>query len=213
MRRLDRVDLVDAGDHRPCSVEATAVAAVDHPTGGRAGLAAFAPMSAAVLAACTGSSGSQPSPITASAGSSQEEQHPPSTVVTESSDQDRVLERYGEFFVALPKASLMPEPRRNEVLAQYCGAGVQHRRQVSELTGRIRQSAYGQPTLTPRITDLGSNTAVIRDCQDTSKSGIQDVKTGDKETKGVPQTLVVTDLRRVDGLWKITKIDYRGPKC
>jgi hypothetical protein len=212
-RRLDRAALEAGRDHRPYGVEVTAVAAVDHPPGRRAGLAALAVVTATALVGCTGNSGSPPPTITASVSNSQGDQSPPS-VVTVANDRDRVLQRYGEFFVALPKASLMPESKRNEVLAQYL-AGPAYSAVVKSLSSQAAfgKALYGQPTLTPQITDLRPNTAVIRDCQDTSNSGVQDVKTGDRETKGVPRTLVVTDLRRVDGLWKITKIDYRGPKC
>ena len=65
----------------------------------------------------------------------------------------------------------------------------------------------------PEVASISTTRAVIRDCQDTSESGVQDIKTGRKETKGVPRTLVVSNLKLVDGAWRIVKIDYRGPRC
>ena len=67
--------------------------------------------------------------------------------------------------------------------------------------------------LRPEIASVSSDSAVIRDCQDTSKSGVLNISTGHKETKGVPRTLVITNFKQVDTAWRITKIDYQGPKC
>jgi hypothetical protein len=72
---------------------------------------------------------------------------------------------------------------------------------------------YGKPVLHPEPVAVRGSVATIRDCQDSSRAGIADARTGHRDTVGVPRTLVVTTLKQADATWKISTIDFRGPKC
>lgn len=108
----------------------------------------------------------------------------------------------------------MEEADRNELLGRYL-SGSAYSKSVETLSSQAAfgKVIYGEVVLRPKVTSIDSSSAVIEDCQDTSNSGVQDTKTGRKETKGVPRALVVADLERLDGTWKIVKIDYRGAEC
>lgn len=125
-----------------------------------------------------------------------------------------MLDQYAGFFQALPQASRMPEAPRNDLLATYL-SGSAYRKTVETLSSQAAfdKVVYGEVVLHPEVTSIDTSTAVVRDCQDTSNSGVKDRKTGRKDTKGIPRALVVADLRTDGGTWKIVRIDYRGARC
>jgi len=166
--------------------------------------------SAVLIAGCSGQPQASPTTKTATPGSATRT----AVSATTPSAQDGVLEHYEAFFEALPRASRLPEGERNQLLRRYL-SGRAYGAVVETLSSQeeFGKALYGQPILKPKVASIGAQRALIRDCQNTSESGVQDVKSGRKETKGVPRTLVVTDLKRVENSWKITRIDYRGPGC
>jgi hypothetical protein len=125
-----------------------------------------------------------------------------------------VLDQYRGFFRDLPKASRLNEESQLVLLRQYLTGSA-----LTEVAGTLAAQRahgkvlYGQPVLRPDPIVLRGTVATIRDCQDSSSAGVQDARTGHKDTVGVPRTLVVTTLKAVEGTWKIASIDFRGPKC
>jgi hypothetical protein len=128
--------------------------------------------------------------------------------------QTVVLDHYRSFFRALPRASRLDEEPQIALLRQYLTGPA-----LAEVAGTLAAQRahgkvlYGEPVLRPDPVVLRGAVATIRDCQDSSRAGVQDAKTGHKDTVGVPRTLLVTTLKHVDGTWKIASIDFRGPKC
>lgn len=55
--------------------------------------------------------------------------------------------------------------------------------------------------------------AVIDDCQDSSRAGLADRKTGKRLTIGVKRNHVVATLHLVDGTWRVVFISYSRTKC
>jgi hypothetical protein len=194
--------------------KATAEVAVDHSFGRRVSagiLAAAMPMG---LGACTGSPDAPPSPASTTPGVSDSAVSAGSASVSPTDGPAEVLSHYSRFFSALPDVSRMDEPERNDHLRRYL-TGPAYVTVVKSMSAQAEfgKALYGQAVLQPRVTSIHSDSAVVRDCQDTSKSGVEDVDTGEKETRGVPRTLVITNLKRTGDSWRISKIDYRGPKC
>jgi hypothetical protein len=130
------------------------------------------------------------------------------------SDEAVVLEQYRAFFTGLPQASRLDEERQTAWLRRYVTQPA-----LREVAGTLASQRahgkvlYGEPRLRPGKVAIKARTATVRDCQDTSGSGVQDAKTGRKDTKGLPRTLVITTLKEVDETWKISSIRYQGPKC
>jgi hypothetical protein len=198
---------------RSGGLEATAGVAVNRAYGRRVSAGILAALLSTGLAACAGSADAPPSSdSTASASRPAISDSPASGGPADGRTQ--VLSHYAAFFNALPELSRMDEAERNVRLRQYL-TGAAYTAVVKSMTAQAKfgKALYGRAVLQPRVASLGPNTALVRDCQDTSKSGVEDVKTGQKETRGIPRSLVVTNVQRTDGAWRISRIDYRGPKC
>jgi len=133
---------------------------------------------------------------------------------TENRAESVVLDQYRTFFRELPRASRLGKEPQTAWLRRYLTKPA-----LSKVAGTLAAQRaygkilYGQAVLRPSSIAVHDSTATVRDCQDTSASGVQDAKTGRKETKGLPRTLVITTLKAIDGTWKISSIEYQGPKC
>jgi hypothetical protein len=192
-------------------VDRTAVTGVSIRAPDRAWAGAWWLILIAILAGCRG----QAEPLSPTHSTTPSSAVHATTTPSIADARDQVLNRYRTFFAALPEASRLPEDSRNRLLNQYL-AGPAYSTVVATLSSHAAfgKALYGIPVLKPKIASITADAAVIRDCQDTSESGVENVKSGLKETKGVPRTLVVTDLERGDSSsWRITKIDYLGSRC
>lgn len=79
----------------------------------------------------------------------------------------------------------------------------------------IGESAYGHVTARVEKVDVTGSEARLIDCQDASKSGLQDTKSGRKKNRGIARNPVRADLHRgdSDGRWRVVQISYPGGKC
>jgi len=80
---------------------------------------------------------------------------------------------------------------------------------------RIGIKVYGHVVPHPTVLPInGSNRVRVSDCQDASKSGQADARTGRPRTVGVPRNPVTAVLvRGTDGRWRVSSVDYPGGKC
>jgi len=126
-----------------------------------------------------------------------------------------VLHQYRGFWKALPEASRMQEEPRIQVLKRYL---------VSPALGTVTRTLaaqdafgkglYGENVPRPEIVNLHTRTASIRDCQDSSRAGVEERKTGRKLTVGVARNPVTATLKRGDDeIWRIATIEYPGGSC
>jgi len=74
---------------------------------------------------------------------------------------------------------------------------------------------YGHVVPRPAVLPInGADQARVTDCQDASKSGQADLKTGRPRTVGIPRNPVTAALvRGVDGRWRVSLITYPGGTC
>ena len=88
---------------------------------------------------------------------------------------------------------------------------------LKELARRdaANQVSYGRTGTRPEVSLLQGASAAVRDCQNTSASGLMDKTTGKKLTVGVPAYLRLSEMKRgTDGVWRITTINaYPNAKC
>jgi hypothetical protein len=87
--------------------------------------------------------------------------------------------------------------------------GISHERQ----RGR---AFYGADLPRPVIQSLSEDRAiaVVNDCQDSTGSGVLDLKTGRKLTKGVARNHVIATLhRQPDQAWRVVFITYPKSPC
>ena len=196
----------------PCWSPARREGAV--PRGTRVVVAtAFAVLSM-TLSACSGGSAhsaarSPSSPVTPSSPT------PPSTGWT--APQRQVIGAYTAFWRALPEASraktadsrlglLIPMTTDPELSQLVAGLGRQR------ASGR---ALYGTNVPRPIHVDINGTRAVVRDCQDSHRAGIEDVKTGAHLTVGVDRHLVMAVLVLRDSAWKVSTVQYApsGTPC
>jgi hypothetical protein len=88
-------------------------------------------------------------------------------------------------------------------------AGISRERQ----RGRV---FYGADLPRPSIQTLSEDRAiaVVNDCQDSTGSGVFDLKTGRKLTKGVARNHVIATLhRQPDQVWRVVFISYPKSPC
>ena len=162
-----------------------------------------------LLAGCTASgSGASTSPPATTSGLTTPSQSPTPT------PESVVLATYSAFWKALPQASYMTGAPREAVLTRYLVNPA-----LSKVSGTLaaadafHRAVYGQVVLRPLAVSVTGTQAEVKDCQDTSDSGIVDLKTGNKVTVGIPRALVITTLVYAGDSWRIATIDYQGPKC
>jgi len=160
-------------------------------------------------AACSGSSSDIAQPP---AGTSTT----PSSSTTQS-DADRVLAQYRGFWALLPSVAAAPAAKRSAMLKPYAA----NPELTSLLTGMKKQDQagqriYGRNVPRPSVDSLSApqRVAVIRDCQDSSHSGVEQKSDHRHLTVGTARNLVVTTMRLGDdGTWRVSYVTYPKAKC
>jgi hypothetical protein len=169
---------------------------------------------AGVLAGCeesSGAGGTASRPSTASARPSA-----PSGTRSELADRAAVEAAYRRFW------SVSDTFERSQVSAWR---GLLAQVAVDPQLGLILASAreqrrnsliiYGHVVPRPTVLPIdGADRARVTDCQDASKSGQADLKTGRPRTVGIPRNPVTAVLvRGADGRWRVSSISYPGGTC
>ncbi len=180
---------------------------------GAAGVA-LAAAAAATITGCSPSSSKLADPLPSRTSVS-----PSSASVTPSPtpSADAALAQYRAFWAALTPASKAPASKRRAMLAPYAADP----ELTSLLNGIERERSrgrafYGQDVPRPTISQLlaGQGIAVVDDCQDSSGSGVVDLSTGERLTKGVPRNHVVSTMHRgPDGIWRVASVEYPKTSC
>lgn len=134
------------------------------------------------------------------------------TSPTVSADEQAVLDAYDAFYVALDAARKDPTKAR-EILTPVAAG-----EQLEQTTAKLVEAdangieEYGSPVLrSPVVASLQDDTAVIRDCQDTSQVGSRQRATGEQLSKGLEQDSARTTLHRTNGVWKVVSTESPEP--
>lgn len=131
-------------------------------------------------------------------------------------EQVALLAQYRKFWASLTPVSRMPAAQRRDVLAQLAVDPALK----SLLAGMRNADAKGQvfygadvPRPTVRI-NPDATTALVNDCQDSSKAGIAEKATGKRLTVGTPRNRVSVTMKKKPGeLWKVAYVDYAKSSC
>lgn len=129
----------------------------------------------------------------------------------------KALDAYRAFWTSIPMAAAAPPEQRRAILAPYAADPELQ----SLLDGMQRQDQHGQTIYganvpRPRVESfsLAQAVAVIRDCQDSSHSGVENKATHQLLTVGTPRNLVVTTMRlSSDGQWRVAYVTYPKSSC
>ncbi len=201
-----------------CRLVRTAVGALALRTAVVAGPALAAVTMALATAGCSaGSSAAVPSPSAAGPtrlsvpASSQSSSSDPSAAATTA-----VLRQYDAFWGALPPASAATTDT-SRLDALFATTTTPELSQLVETFGKQRTAGkvlYGRDVLHPVVTSVANDLARVTDCQDSSQSGVMDLKSGRRLTVGVSRNPVDATLLMRGGVWKVSVVHYRpGDTC
>ncbi|HWD05820.1 MAG TPA: hypothetical protein VG674_25560 [Amycolatopsis sp.] len=168
---------------------------------------------AVVLAGCSGGNAPAPtSPPNLSA--------PPQTsaVPTSSADEQRqaVEFAYSQFWHSTFHTADQPESNWHDAVA-----AVAVDPQLTTTLGAMRAqrqagvAVYGDVTARIVSVQVTGDSAKVVDCQDDSRAGQADAKTGKRKTVGVARNPVTAELKRgsADGRWKVSQVAFPGGTC
>ncbi len=126
-----------------------------------------------------------------------------------------VIAAYRRFWVVVLSVEALPQREWRRALSEVAVDPVLTRVYDglrTELASGSRE--YGAVVPRPAVVDLRDGRASILDCQDASRSGVADVKTGLPTTAGDPRTSVAATLvRGGDGVWRLAEARYLPGPC
>lgn len=167
---------------------------------------------AMLLAGCSGENTPAPSP------SSSPNLSAPSQAATSSAQDERaaVETAYTQFWVSTFHASDKPENTWHDVVAAVA-VDPQLTTTLNAMQSQKQAGikVYGDVTARIVSVQITGASAKVVDCQDGSRAGQADAKTGDRKTVGVPRNPVNADLKRdgADGRWKVAQVTFPGGTC
>jgi hypothetical protein len=141
----------------------------------------------------------------------------PSASPATADDQTALLAQYRKFWSSLTPVSRMPAAERRAALA---GLAVDPALK-SLLKGMAANDAasevfYGAHLPNPKPVPVSpdGSTALVDDCQDSTRTGLADKLTLKPKTRGVPKNHVnVTMKRSSGGVWKVAFVAYTKTPC
>ncbi|MFF5990646.1 MULTISPECIES: hypothetical protein [Prauserella] len=76
-------------------------------------------------------------------------------------------------------------------------------------------TTYGEVVVRITSVEVSGDTAKVVDCQDASRAGQADARTGDPKTVGVPRMPVTATMKRdqASGQWKVARLRFPGGAC
>lgn len=172
--------------------------------------AALAPM---LVAGCSGEDAPAPTSSPTLSAPSQI----PSAPSTSGQDQRQAVEAaYTQFWPQTMHADDKPEDTWHDTVA-----AVATDPQLTTTLNAMRSQKqagiklYGDVTVRIVSVEVNGDTAKVVDCQDASRTGQADAKTGDRKTVGVPRDPVTASLKRDtgDGKWKVAQVSFPGGTC
>ena len=173
----------------------------------------WAPLVAVAVAGCSGGGHVKITDSSQAASPSPTASSPSATP----SARDQVLSQYRAFWARVPSASAARASQRRALLAPY----TDDPELSSLLRGMAQQDArgeeiYGENVPHPKISrfSLAQGLAVISDCQDSSRSGVERRSDHKRITVGVKANPVVATMRRgADGRWRVSFVSYPKSSC
>lgn len=130
------------------------------------------------------------------------------------SDRDAVVAAYDEFWERTHSVPHDSESTWDDEMAEVAvDPQLSITLQGMRLAKQRGSTSYGDVTSRVAAVDINGDQATVVDCQDASKSGQKDAKSGKKKTVGVERNPVKARMHRDDGQWKVAEISYPGGDC
>ncbi|WP_395108084.1 hypothetical protein [Actinomadura sp. SCN-SB] len=144
---------------------------------------------------------------------------PPSSPVQASpsatSDADAIKGTYRQYSALLSRADRLPASTRRQQLSAYMVDP-----QLTRVLQRVEElhannlTFYGSVVVHITNVRAKGNTATLRDCQDSSNSGLMNATTRKKVNRGVKEDHTEASLvKEGDGKWRVSKVIGLGQGC
>jgi hypothetical protein len=131
-------------------------------------------------------------------------------------EQAAILSQYRLFWSSLTRVSRMPAEARRGALEKF----TIDPELKSLLTGMLRTDTKGQvfygadvPRASQASVSPDGMTAVVNDCQDSTRSGVANRTTGQHLTVGVARNHVVVTMKKSAGVWKVAFVSHTKTPC
>jgi hypothetical protein len=129
--------------------------------------------------------------------------------------EEAVLAVYRNLYPAGQRAEKTSPEERKAILESVATQPLLDRmlRGIAALrtTGRV---TWGSPVIHASDIEIKGDRATLRDCQDGTKSGQANDKTGERLTHGKGGTHLVATLRKgKDGAWRVAKVEQVKEPC
>ncbi|MEV4390558.1 hypothetical protein [Nonomuraea sp. NPDC049607] len=165
---------------------------------------------ASAVVACQ-SGGSSPEPASTAALPSAA----PTPTPQPTRGKDAILAIYRELYRVGPQAERALAEQRRAILEPVVTQPLLDTmlKGIEALRARGRVT-YGYPILHTFDVQIRGTSAVLHDCQDGSKGGQADYRTGKHLTHGMPGThMIAAFAKEADGGWRVAKVDQLDTPC
>jgi hypothetical protein len=131
-------------------------------------------------------------------------------------EQAAVLSQYRTFWSSLTAVSRMPAQAREGALARYT-VDPELRSLLAGMLATDRRGDVFYGAHMPRATSASISrdnlTAVVNDCQDSTKTGLARRSDLAPLTRGVPRNHVIVTMKMAGGAWKVSFVSYSSTPC
>lgn len=127
-------------------------------------------------------------------------------------EEQQILAQYRAFYAAVDAANADPKNTRELLGPVAVDAQLQQTESSILGTSVAGETVYGKILLNPRVASVGSDVAIIHDCQDTSRTG-RSGPDGGALTVGLAEDSIKTTMTRgADGIWRASATEAVEPE-
>ncbi|WP_203883445.1 hypothetical protein [Planotetraspora kaengkrachanensis] len=129
--------------------------------------------------------------------------------------EDAVVAVYRDLYPAGQRAEQTPPEERRAILEDVATQPLLDRMLRGIAALRVtRRVTWGTPVIHAFDVEIKDDRATLHDCQDGTKSGQADDKTGERLTHGKSGTHLIATLQTgEDGVWRVSKVEQVKAPC
>lgn len=133
----------------------------------------------------------------------------------ESAERELAETSYREFVEVLSQADSLPDATRKHHLSKYMiDPQLSHVLKIVKQHKADNIGTYGSTIVRVRDVDIQDGHAVVRDCQDATKTGLRNTMTDKKINRGVASRHIEATLSKgPDGRWRVSEYNLLKGGC
>lgn len=123
-------------------------------------------------------------------------------------EEQAVFDAYRAFYIALDEAQADPQNSQDYLEPVATGAQFEQANGAIKANFLAGEESVGTPRLRPQVHSIEADTAVVRDCQDTTEVVRRDIDTKEPLVVGQDPDSIEATLTRVSGAWKVASTSF-----